>query len=77
MDLEKAYGRIGRGAMWRVLEMHCVNGNLLRAVKSFYDSSEVCVRVCRKKSDWFSVKVGLRQGCVMSFGCSIFLWMES
>ena len=69
MDLEKAYGRIGRGAMWRVLEMHCVNGNLLRAVKSFYDSSEVCVIVCRKKSDWFSVKVGLRQGCVM------FLWL--
>ena len=66
MDLEKAYDRIDRSAMWRVLVMYGINGNLLRAIKSFYDGSEACVRVCRQKSDWFSVKVGLRQGCVMS-----------
>ena len=66
MDLEKAYDRVDRNAMWRVLEMYGINGNLLRAVKSFYDGSDACVRVCRQKSDWFSVNVGLRQGCVMS-----------
>ena len=66
MDLEKAYDRIDRNAMWSVLEMYGVNDRLLTAVKSFYNNSEACVRVCRKKSDWFRVKVGLRQGCVMS-----------
>ena len=66
MDLEKAYDRIDREAMWRVLRMYGVDGKLLRGIKSFYDESEACVRVCRRESDWFSVKVGLRQGCVMS-----------
>ena len=28
--------------------------------------SEACVRVCRVEGEWFSVKIGLRQGCVMS-----------
>ena len=66
MDLEKAYDRIDRDAMWRVLSGYGVNGKLLRAVQCVYDKSEACVRVCREESEWFEVKVGLRQGCVMS-----------
>ena len=66
MDLEKAYDRVDRDAMWKVLGMYGVNGNLLSAIQSLYEESEARVRVCRKESDWFSVKVGLRQGCVMS-----------
>ncbi|MEL7302024.1 MAG: reverse transcriptase family protein, partial [Pseudomonadota bacterium] len=66
MDLEKAYDRIDRDAMWRVLQMYGINGNLLRAIQSLYADSEGSVRVCREESKWFSVKVGLRQGCVMS-----------
>ncbi|MEL7520935.1 MAG: reverse transcriptase family protein, partial [Cyanobacteria bacterium J06553_1] len=66
MDLEKAYDRIDRDAMWGVLQMYGINGNLLRAIQSLYADSEGSVRVCREESEWFSVKVGLRQGCVMS-----------
>ena len=66
MDLEKAYDRIDRDAMWCVLHMYGVNGKLLKAVQSLYERSEACVRICRKESEWFEVSVGLRQGCVMS-----------
>ena len=66
MDLEKAYDRIDRDAMWRVLRMYGINGNLLRAIQSLYAESEARVRVCREEGEWFGVKVGLRQGCVMS-----------
>ena len=66
MDLEKAYDRIDRDAMWCVLHMYGVNGKLLNAVQSLYERSEACVRVCREESEWFEVSVGLRQGCVMS-----------
>ena len=66
MDLEKAYDRIDRNAMWRVLRGYGVNGKLLRAVQCMYEGSEACVRVCREESEWFEVNVGLRQGCVMS-----------
>ena len=38
---------------------------LLLAVKSLYSCLEVCVRVGRIKSRPFTVRVGLRQGCVL------------
>ena len=43
-----------------------VNGQLLRAVKSFYCRPEVCVRVNGKQSRSFHVGVGLRPKCVLS-----------
>ena len=51
MDLEKAYDRIDRNAMWRVREMFGIDDNLLRAMKSFYNGSDACARVFRKMSD--------------------------
>ena len=66
MDLEKAYDRVDREAMWRMLSIYGVGGKLLSAIKSFYVDSRACVRVGNKVSDSFGVKVGLRQGCVMS-----------
>ena len=66
LDLEKAYDRIDRKAMWKVLRIYGIGGRLLRAVESLYAGSKACVRVGSELSEWFSVKVGLRQGCVMS-----------
>ena len=66
MDLGKAYDRVDRDAMWRVLGIYGINGQLLKAVQNLYEKSEVCVRVCREEGEWFEVGVGLRQGCVMS-----------
>ena len=48
------------------MQEHGVNGQLLRAIKSFYCPSEVCVRVNGKQSKPFRKGVGLRQGCVLS-----------
>ena len=66
MDLEKAYDRVDRDAMWNVLRLYGVDGKLLDAVKSLYVDSKACVRVGNGMSEWFPVRVGLRQGCVMS-----------
>ena len=66
VDLEKAYDRVSRDKLWKVLQEYGVNGQLLRAIKSFYSRSKVCVRVNGKQSKPFHVGVGLRQGCVLS-----------
>ena len=66
MNFEKAYDRVDREAMWHVLGMYGINGQLLIAVQSLYEKSEACVRVCREEDEWFEVDFGLRQGCVMS-----------
>ena len=66
LDLEKAYDRVDRDAMWDVLRLYGIGGRLLRGVKSLYMGSKACVRVGNEVSEWFPVRVGLRQGCVMS-----------
>ncbi len=43
-----------------------LGGRLIKGVKGSYVNSRACVRVRNGVSDWFPVRVGLRQGCVMS-----------
>ena len=66
MDLEKAYDRIDREALWQVLRIYGVGGCVLGGIQSFYVGSSACVRVGSDLSESFEVNVGLRQGCVMS-----------
>ena len=66
VELEKAYDRIPRDKLWNVLQEYGVDGQLLRAIKSFYCRPEVCVRVNGKQSKPFHVGVVLRRGCVLS-----------
>ena len=79
MDLENAYDTINRHGMWQMLRVYGVGGKLLKAVQSYIDNRE-CVRVANDVSEWFSVNVELRQGCVMSpwlFNIYIYGWCGS
>ena len=66
VDLEKAYDRVPRDKLWKVLQEYGVDGQLLRAIKSFYCRPEVCARINSKQSKLLHVAVGLRQGYVSS-----------
>ena len=66
IDLEKAYDRVDRKALWKVLELYGVGEKLRKAVESMYEGGRACVRICGEETDWFKVERGLRQGCVMS-----------
>ncbi len=66
MDLEKAYDRIDRKALWDVLKIYGVGGQLMEGIKAFYREANACVKVDCELSDCFAVGVGVRQGCVMS-----------
>ena len=60
------YDRVDRDAMWNALRLNGIGGRLLRGVKSLYVGSKASVRVGNEVSEWFPVRVGLRQGCVIS-----------
>jgi len=66
MDLEKAYDRVDWNAMWDVLKIYGVGGPLLNGIKAFYKEASACVRVDGEMSESFNIRVGVRQGCVMS-----------
>ncbi len=66
MDLEKAYDRVNREAVWSVLRIYDVGGQLLKGIQVFYREANACVMVEGEFSDSFAVEVSLRQVCVMS-----------
>src|SRR5678816_1628876 len=66
MDLQQAYDRVNREALWQVLVIYGVGFRLLNGIKSMYDDSEACVRINGVNGDWFRINSGVRQGCVMS-----------
>ena len=55
MDLEKAYDRVDREKLFRMLHRKGIRGGLLEAVKSFYRNSMAGVRVGHKTGDLFKV----------------------
>ena len=67
IDLQKAYDTVDRTLLWQVLTRIGVPPQMIAVTQQFHDGMRACVRpddgVC---SDWFEVKEGLRQECVLS-----------
>ena len=51
LDLEKAYDRVDRDAMWSVLRLYGIDVRLLQGVKSLYVDSKACVWVENEVSE--------------------------
>ena len=66
IDLEKAYDRVPRDLLWSVLKEYGIRGPFLAAIRSLYNDCKSHVRINGSKSDSFGIRVGLRQGCVLS-----------
>ena len=66
VDFAKANDLVSRDKLRKVLQEYGVDGQVLRASKSFYCRPEIYVRVNSKQSRPFHVGVGLRQRCVLS-----------
>ena len=65
LDLEKAYDRINREALWLVLKMYDVGGKLLININSIYLNSLACIRVKESESKCFRIDSSVRQGCII------------
>lgn len=66
IDFKKAYDTINRTILWNRLSDIGLTGKMFDAVKSLYISVKSCVRVNNLKTEWFDIKCGLRQGCILS-----------
>ena len=64
IDLEKAYDRVNREALWQELRMYDVGRKLFNGIKSMYVYGLLCIRV--KRGERFRIDSGVRQGCIMS-----------
>ena len=52
--------------LWEALSQAQTGEGLVRAVQSLYMECEVRVKVEEKRSEWFKMDQGVRQGCTLS-----------
>ncbi|KAI8511727.1 hypothetical protein Bbelb_108270 [Branchiostoma belcheri] len=63
LDLEKAFDRVPRDKMWRVIAETGISAKLLRAIKSTYKNQKSTVL---GGTTYFAINTGVRQGSVLS-----------
>ena len=68
LDYVKAYDRVNKSKLWKILGEYKIPSNLINAIKSLYDQTEIKIRVQNKYKSNLSTNVntGLRQGCGLS-----------
>ena len=66
LDLEKAYDRVEREKLWQVLRRRGMSEGLVRILERVYDGVKVRFVLGNMKSEWVTVRRGVRQGCPLS-----------
>ena len=66
IDFSKAYDRVDRALLWRVLRGCGLHGAALRTVQAMYESVRMQVRMRGKLGPAFDSDVGVKQGCPLS-----------
>ena len=66
IDFKKAYDWINRDLLFCKLKSIGISSKMLQAIFSLYNNVQSCVRINGNLTDWFDVKCGLKQGCVLS-----------
>ena len=64
-DLEKAFDSIHRDTLWSILLAYGCPEKIISIIKCFYNNFSSSVIHKKKLTDWFSVRSGVRQGCVL------------
>ena len=72
-EVKMGIGR--REALWQVSRMYDVGGKLLNGIKKIYVNSLTCIKVKGGESNRFRTDNGVRQGCIMPLGSSMWIWI--
>ena len=66
IDFEKASDSVHRDSLWRIMRAYGIPEKLTNLVKAFYDDFKCAVIHQGETSEWFDIKTGVKQGCIMS-----------
>src|ERR1700733_4837505 len=66
IDFKQAFDSVWQEGLWKTMR-HCgIPEELVLLIEDLYDKSESAVRINGELTEWFKIKVGVRQGCGMS-----------
>ena len=66
IDYSKAFDCVDHSRLWNTLRNMGVPEYLIALIRSMYANHEAAVRTEYGDSEWFEVRKGVRQGCILS-----------
>ena len=66
IDFHKAFDRVNRESLFKILKRNGITGNMFQTLQSMYQSVRCCVRCPDGNTEYFECESGLKQGCKCS-----------
>ena len=66
IDYAKAFDCVDHNKLWKILEEIGIPDHLTCLLRNLYAGQEVTVKTGHGTTDWFHIREGVRQGCILS-----------
>ena len=66
IDYAKAFDCVDHNKPWKILKEMRIPDHLTRLLRNLYAGQEATVRTGHGTTDWFQIRKGIRQGCILS-----------
>ena len=75
IDYTKAFDCVDHNKLWKILKEMGIPDQLTYLLRNLYAGQEATVRTGHGTTDWFQIRKGVRQGCILS-PCLFILYAE-
>ena len=65
IDYAKAFNYVDHNKLWKILKEMGIPDHLTCLLRNLYASQEATVRTGHGKTDWFQIRKGVHQGCIL------------
>ena len=66
IDYIKAFDCVGHNKLWKILKDMRIPDHLTCLLRNLYAGQEATVRTGHGTTDWFQIRKGVQQGCILS-----------
>ena len=71
IDYGQAFDSVNRRALSKVISLYGIPEKYIEVICAMYENNTAAVKVGNEASNWFCIKSGVKQGCVLS----PFIWI--
>ena len=66
IDYAKAFDCVDHNKLWKILKEMGIPDHLTCLLRNLYAGQEAAVRIGHGTTDWFQIRKGVHQGCILS-----------
>ena len=66
VDYAKAFDCVDHNKLWKILQQMGIPDHLTSLLRNLYAGQEATVRTGHGTTDWFQIRKGVHQGCILS-----------